>query len=202
MKRKNWVSALTTGVLAAGLLLGAHTASAATVIFGDGGNKATGIKDLDIGGKLYDVSFTVQSFAFEVYGPFAGSFDVFSERFAALNGVAALRAVNAVSDELEAAGALSIGEAGNPFESLTFNVGYGSSSGSSGIEMVNTARGFTLDVLDRWFLGGMNQLAYNGDERTWAEFAEVAAVPVPAAVWLFGSGLFGLIGIARHKRAA
>ena len=27
-------------------------------------------------------------------------------------------------------------------------------------------------------------------------------VPVPAAVWLFGSGLLGLIGIARRKKAA
>jgi PEP-CTERM motif len=25
-------------------------------------------------------------------------------------------------------------------------------------------------------------------------------VPVPAAVWLFGSGLLGLIGIARKKK--
>jgi len=31
---------------------------------------------------------------------------------------------------------------------------------------------------------------------------EVAAVPVPAAVWLFGSGLLGLIGVARRKHAA
>ncbi len=29
----------------------------------------------------------------------------------------------------------------------------------------------------------------------------VSAVPVPAAVWLFGSGLFGLIGLARGKAA-
>jgi len=29
----------------------------------------------------------------------------------------------------------------------------------------------------------------------------VSAVPLPAAVWLFGSGLIGLIGIARRKRA-
>ena len=30
----------------------------------------------------------------------------------------------------------------------------------------------------------------------------VSAVPVPAAAWLFGSGLLGLIGIARRKTAA
>ena len=33
----------------------------------------------------------------------------------------------------------------------------------------------------------------------WAQFT---AVPVPAAVWLFGSGLIGLVGIARRKKAA
>ena len=30
----------------------------------------------------------------------------------------------------------------------------------------------------------------------------VAAVPIPAAAWLFGSGLLGLVGIARRKKAA
>ena len=30
---------------------------------------------------------------------------------------------------------------------------------------------------------------------------KVEAVPVPAAIWLFGSGLIGLIGLARRKRA-
>ena len=30
--------------------------------------------------------------------------------------------------------------------------------------------------------------------------AEFSAVPVPAAVWLFGSGLLGLIGIARRRK--
>ena len=32
-------------------------------------------------------------------------------------------------------------------------------------------------------------------------FAESAVVPVPAAVWLFGSGLIGLIGVARRRKA-
>jgi hypothetical protein len=30
----------------------------------------------------------------------------------------------------------------------------------------------------------------------------VTAIPVPAAFWLFGSGLLGLVGIARRKKAA
>ena len=38
-----------------------------------------------------------------------------------------------------------------------------------------------------------------GDTQTW-DFA-VATVPVPAAVWLFGSGLLGLVGVARRKKA-
>jgi hypothetical protein len=32
--------------------------------------------------------------------------------------------------------------------------------------------------------------------------AVINAVPVPAAVWLFGSGLIGLIGLARRKQSA
>jgi hypothetical protein len=31
---------------------------------------------------------------------------------------------------------------------------------------------------------------------------EISQVPVPAAAWLFGSGLLGMIGTARRKKAA
>jgi len=30
----------------------------------------------------------------------------------------------------------------------------------------------------------------------------ISAVPVPAAIWLFGSGLVGLMGVARRLKAA
>jgi hypothetical protein len=30
---------------------------------------------------------------------------------------------------------------------------------------------------------------------------DVAPVPVPAAVWLFGSGLLGLVGVARRRKS-
>jgi beta-glucanase (GH16 family) len=34
------------------------------------------------------------------------------------------------------------------------------------------------------------------------DFVRVSEVPIPPAIWLFGSGLLGLIGISRHKRGA
>ena len=37
--------------------------------------------------------------------------------------------------------------------------------------------------------------------RVWADWDMVSPVPVPAAVWLFGSGLIGLAGIARRNKA-
>jgi len=39
----------------------------------------------------------------------------------------------------------------------------------------------------------------NGAEITNADFG-FQAVPVPAAIWLFGSGLLGLLGVARRNR--
>ena len=37
--------------------------------------------------------------------------------------------------------------------------------------------------------------------RTYSDDTFVSAVPVPAAVWLFGSGLIGWVGFARHTKA-
>jgi len=41
----------------------------------------------------------------------------------------------------------------------------------------------------------------SGNETSTWESIQITAVPVPAAVWLFGSGLLGLIAIARKKAA-
>jgi hypothetical protein len=30
---------------------------------------------------------------------------------------------------------------------------------------------------------------------------DIGAVPIPAALWLFGSGLLGLVGMAKRKAA-
>ena len=59
-------------------------------------------------------------------------------------------------------------------------------------------------------LGGISGVRYvdvlltggsDGVDITNFGFTTVSAVPVPAAAWLFGSALLGLVGIARRKRA-
>ena len=51
-------------------------------------------------------------------------------------------------------------------------------------------------------LGGQ-EMIFTQDTRTLVSGNLTApAVPVPAAAWLFGSGLLGLIGVARRKKTA
>jgi len=47
----------------------------------------------------------------------------------------------------------------------------------------------------------INDDAFNEVNGTWtASTFSMTPVPVPAAVWLFGSGLLGLVGLARRKK--
>ena len=79
--------------------------------------------------------------------------------------------------------------------------------------------GATLNLLNMQYLqsGSIAELSLNPtDQRgilysqyrdyepdnTWYVSQSYEVVPIPAAVWLFGSGLLGLIGIARRKKAA
>lgn len=63
-----------------------------------------------------------------------------------------------------------------------------------------TGDSFVLDysavVPDGGFAGVAYQLHLTGT------VGGSSAVPVPAAVWLFGSGLLGLVGVARRRKAA
>jgi len=73
----------------------------------------------------------------------------------------------------------------------------------SSLSVVGTPTAYGLN------LEGTGLLSYGSDvhEATWALSAQTATsysmdvtvVPVPAAVWLFGSGLIGLVGLARRK---
>ena len=47
-----------------------------------------------------------------------------------------------------------------------------------------------------WYPNGGSSYQWDWGFQT---YVETSAVPIPAAVWLFGSGLIGLIGVARKK---
>lgn len=67
-----------------------------------------------------------------------------------------------------------------------------------------TATEYAPSTDDAWYYT-MSDGRQNNQSKTLLFFAwavqsgDVSAVPVPAAVWLFGSGLIGLVGLARRK---
>jgi hypothetical protein len=91
----------------------------------------------------------------------------------------------------------------------TFTVGGGLLSGSfSNLEVFGYGNDTTFDfegdlVFDSGSLmGGFDSGRIEGTingNAVIAKLGAVTVVPVPAAVWLFGSGLIGLVGVARRK---
>ena len=117
---------------------------------------------------------------------------------------------------------LDITSVNTSLETLTFNFDYSVmlNTEAIGIDSIAEAAVFVWDgnvtYIDS-FIDGTNQAALTGTiefilgagetKLILAQgvdvFGEAAAViPVPAAVWLFGSGLLGLVGVARRKQAA
>lgn len=76
----------------------------------------------------------------------------------------------------------------------SFNQGTG---GPLAATTFNTVTGdFTADWIAP-VVGG----AFDGQAGTWHITGNAQRVPVPAAVWLFGSGLLGLAGVASRRKA-
>ena len=79
---------------------------------------------------------------------------------------------------------------------------------NTGVNYLNPSlRG--LESGDSVTIIGLNTIQVNwtastpGDYiRVLTDFSPGAVVPIPASVWLFGTGLLGLVGIARHKKTA
>ena len=68
-----------------------------------------------------------------------------------------------------------------------------------------SATEYAHTTYDAWVFNMTNGAQFNGNKvnsyYAWAvQSGDVSAVPVPAAAWLFGSGLLGLVGVARRKK--
>ena len=69
----------------------------------------------------------------------------------------------------------------------------------SGTNLVATANGFSGQLVSVGNVGSA-WTSFDGTPYSEVYNITVTPVPVPAAVWLFGSGLVGLAGIARRRR--
>lgn len=117
-----------------------------------------------------------------------GDGDVFDAITCASSGICATPASNNTRK-----GAYSIGPA--PIATTSFNTagatGYGTTLGQLSLGTDDGVGGSPMDS------GPFSTFNLNYD---FTSMTIVSAVPVPAAVWLFGSGLLGLAGFARRRR--
>ena len=164
----------------------------------------TNLSNLDINGTNYDVTFhTGAGDSFNALwdadddGVFGGGASVF----------AAAPTFWGDSASAEAAGAaimLALGSADwtNATGGDGFIVPYYTFTGTGITDQLDSMKAWyeteEIDlVTDSLFPAVMGD-RFNFEAIPYTSFS-VSAVPVPAAVWLFGSGLLGLIGVARRK---
>ena len=101
--------------------------------------------------------------------------------------------IDLIYDDDDIGGLWAYDSVGNLIESVTAS---GDGRGSVPFTTVSISRQ-TNDIA-YILAGGVNAEALFLDNM---QYNAVSAVPVPAAVWLFGSGLIGLIGLARRKNS-
>ena len=186
MRQIKKLSALAAGAVTIGLLMGVSTAQAVTFDL-DGSNNVIRINNLELNldddalDGLYNVEF-INDTGLNVYGSVDGPFDF-------------PLAEDAVTVAIQLNNALNLN---NPVPTGA------SSAGSNqffipGIEYFGFWAGFGSEYQLQSGLWDGSLAVLNPEEiNTFAKFS-VSAVPVPTAVWLFGSGLLGLVGVARRK---
>jgi hypothetical protein len=198
MKQTKKFSALAAGIVTMGLLLGASAAQAYTLDVIDGNvlqiNNLELNMDNDVNDGIYDVEF-INDVGRNVY-----SEDTFPFNPAEEAGVADIQVNNALNC-IDATGPCEIptgaSSAGTDDYSIPAIEWFGFWGTFSG-EYFELVGGW--DACETDCLSGINIISPNSIA-TFATFTRVSEIPVPAAVWLFGSGLLGLIGIARRKQA-
>ena len=201
---------ITTGLLAFGMLACGFTANAATIYLSPSSQTvadntsfyvdilASGLPVGTSGGGL-DVSWSAGDMTLDsVYlattdpadsggGQFPGPWDSISSLFSGPGaiGIGSLSGLYV--------GSLTGVEGNQPIARLNFTLGTGVTNAA-----ISVAESYGTGTWSAW--DGITDPydftnTYNG-----ATINAVSAVPVPAALWLFGSGLLGLAGVVRRRR--
>ncbi|MGB5395979.1 MAG: VPLPA-CTERM sorting domain-containing protein [Gammaproteobacteria bacterium] len=89
---------------------------------------------------------------------------------------------------------------GNEELYVPFFVGDVSSSSGTCFGCVQSRTTYAWSTPVEWRPATYTAVDPGSTVRAWALFTPVSNVPVPAAAWLFSSGLIGLIGVARRKK--
>jgi len=176
-----------TAIVGALLLIGVSSAHSATVILDGSGDIALEIQGLAYDGMVYDVTF-VPDTPGNIYGaPPNLDFDFDSQTVVG-------EVIDVVNAALETTTAVKVGTEG--FANGEYRIAY---DYSLSIQEFNTWGGENAAV-GAWNTAVTDTVPPDAQNDVYAVFAP-AAVPIPAAVWLFGSGLLGLIGVARRRKA-
>jgi hypothetical protein len=187
--KKDWFK-MTIAIAGVLLLLAVSSAHAATVVTDQNGLRATAILGLDLGDLFgqYNVTFIAdQAGSDRVYGD-PPTFDINTQ-------TGALFLIDAVNAELNSVGGiLGIGDAEDPTNSRdnSYWIGWPCFVGCDEPGDISIFSGENINFWDQGQFEASNLDALNNI------YAKFAPVPVPAAVWLFGSGLIGLVAVRKR----
>jgi hypothetical protein len=169
------------------------SSQAATVTLDPGDNTiAIGIKGLTVLGTTYDVTFPVIT-GKDLYDapPYDFTFD---------NAVDAGKATVAVIDLLNLSTAT---RTNGPSRIWKIGYSFNDRPGTDG-DRIDATEGESDGTVGGWLFFDKQQVEV-GVAISWAEFnpaTAIPAVPVPAAVWLFGTALLGFVGMSRRRKVA
>ena len=167
----------------------------------EGSGVVTGALNVKVNGALYDVIFKEQT-CVDIFDGCDGDTE-----FDFQSSADAILASEALRDQVY--GGDFDGRAHDTAPTETFGIGttfglivtpYRSDGSSVFYAALKNMPGSETDLIIQGSLG-VSLDATDFLSFVYADWTEVSAVPVPAAVWLFGSGLIGLVGVARRKKS-
>lgn len=171
----------------------------AAILEVNGDGKLIGATNIDVGGTLYDVSF-VEGTCISVFSGCDSAAD-FTFQTAELAELASQALIDQVLlGDFDSNAGLTYGCTDNAFlcylttpYALNGNEAEAKAAGNTATAKFLSNRFYFSDY-DTSIDGA-------GVYAVWSGSITPVPVPVPATAWLFGSGLLGLVGIARRKKA-